>query len=96
MWANKSTPTLTGRNFSYCTGGVFVLSEILGKSPGARRIAMPRRNCSWPLGITNVQWVSRPRTFPNRRRLLVDQPRPTQIAQLYLDGGRWQGRPACG
>src|SRR5882762_4451113 len=86
-------PPPYGRNFSYCTGGVFVLSEILGKVTGTRTDRYAQEKLFLPLGITNVQWVFSPQNIPqtggglrlNSRDLL-------KIAQLYLDGGRWQGR----
>jgi CubicO group peptidase (beta-lactamase class C family) len=85
-------PPPYGRYFSYCTGGVFTLSEILGKSTGMRVDHYAQHKLFAPLGITNVQWVYSPLNIPqtggglrlNSRDLL-------KIGQLYLDGGRWQG-----
>ena len=80
-----------GRFFSYCTGGVFTLSEVIEKATGARTDRYAREKLFQPLGITNVEWVYSPMNVPqtggglrlNSRDLL-------KIAQLYLDGGRWQ------
>jgi len=57
-------PPPYGRNFSYCTGGVFVLSEILGKVTGARTDRYAQEKLFLPLGITMSNGCSRPRTFP--------------------------------
>ena len=81
-----------GCYFSYCTGGVFTLSEVLGKATGERTDRYAREKLFQPLGITNVEWVYSPMNVPqtggglrlNSRDLL-------KIAQLYLDGGKWQG-----
>lgn len=86
-------PPPYGRFFSYCTGGVFVLSEILEKATGLRADRYAQQVLFAPLGITNAQWVYSPLNIPqtggglrlNSRDLL-------KIGQLYLDGGRWQGR----
>ena len=86
-------PPPYGRFFSYCTGGVFVLSEILEKATGLRADRYAQQMLFAPLGITNAQWVYSPLNIPltggglrlNSRDLL-------KIGQLCLDGGRWQGR----
>jgi CubicO group peptidase (beta-lactamase class C family) len=57
-------PPPYGRYFSYCTGGVFVLSEVLQKATGARVDHYAREKLFLPLGITNVQWVYSPLNIP--------------------------------
>ena len=82
-----------GRNFSYCTGGVFTLSEVLTKSTGMRTDRYAQAKLFAPLGVTNVEWVYSPMNVPqtggglrlNSRDLL-------KIAQLYLNGGQWEGK----
>jgi CubicO group peptidase (beta-lactamase class C family) len=86
-------PPPYGRNFSYCTGGVFVLSEILEKVTGTRTDRYAQQKLFQPLGITNVQWVYSPLNVPQTGGGLRLTSRDLlKIAQLYLDGGRWQGR----
>src|SRR6202521_5246712 len=53
-----------GRNFSYCTGGVFTLSEVLEKATGTRTDRYAQQKLFSPLGITNVQWVYSPMNVP--------------------------------
>jgi CubicO group peptidase (beta-lactamase class C family) len=82
-----------GRFFSYCTGGAFTLSEVLQKATGERTDHYAQEKLFSPLGIRDAEWVYSPLDIPqtggglrlNSRDLL-------KIAQLYLDGGLWQGK----
>ena len=81
-----------GRYFSYCTGGVFTLSEVIGKATGARADLYARDKLFRPLGITNVEWVYSPLNIPQTGGGLRLTSRDLlKIAQLYLNGGEWQG-----
>src|SRR5258708_21050073 len=53
-----------GRYFSYCTGGVFKVSEVLEKANGMRTDHYARKKLFRPLGITNVEWVYSPMNVP--------------------------------
>jgi CubicO group peptidase (beta-lactamase class C family) len=82
-----------GRHFSYCTGGVFTLSEVLGKATGTRTDRYAREKLFQPLGITNVEWVYSPMNVPQTGGGLRLTSRDLlKIAQLYLDGGQSQGK----
>jgi CubicO group peptidase (beta-lactamase class C family) len=82
-----------GRNFSYCTGGVFTLSEVLGKATGVRTDRYAREKLFQPLGITNVEWVYSPLNVPQTGGGLRLTSRDLlKIAQLYLNRGEWQGK----
>jgi len=82
-----------GRYFSYCTGGVFILSEVLGKTTALRTDKYAERKLFAPLGIARAIWVYSPLNVPQTggglRLSSVDL---LKIAQLYLDGGKWRGR----
>ena len=82
-----------GRNFSYCTGGVFVLSEVLQKATGERTDHFAQEKLFGPLGITDAQWVYSPMNVPQTggglRLTSLDL---AKIGQLYLNGGAWQGQ----
>jgi CubicO group peptidase (beta-lactamase class C family) len=81
-----------GRYFSYCTGGVFVLSEVLEKATGMRTDHYAQQKLFSPLGITNVQWAYSPMNVPmTGGGLLLTSRDLLKVGQLYLDGGRWQG-----
>ncbi|MGA8300033.1 MAG: serine hydrolase [Terriglobales bacterium] len=93
----KEEPPKYGRNFSYCTGGVFVLSEVLQKATGMRADRYAQQKLFGPLGIDDQQWVYSPLNVPqtggglrlNSRDLL-------KIGQLYLNGGEWRGQNIVG
>jgi len=86
-------PPPYGRYFSYCTGGVFTLSEVLQEAAGVRTDRYAQEKLFAPLGITDVQWVYSPLNIPQTGGGLRLSGRDLlKIAQLYLDGGSWQGR----
>jgi CubicO group peptidase (beta-lactamase class C family) len=86
-------PPPYGRYFSYCTGGVFTLSEVLQKVTGVRTDRYAQERLFAPLGITDAQWVYSPLDIPQTGGGLRLSSRDLlKIAQLYLDGGVWQGR----
>jgi CubicO group peptidase (beta-lactamase class C family) len=89
----KVEPPLYGRYFSYCTGGVFTLSEVLQKATGQRADRYAEEKLFGPLGITDAQWVYSPLNIPQTGGGLRLTSRDLmKVAQLYLDGGVWQGR----
>ena len=72
------------RHFSYCTGGAFVLSEILEKTTGLRSDRYAEQRLFAPLGITNVQWVYSPLNVPQTGGgLRLTSPDLLKIGQLY-------------
>ena len=82
-----------GRNFSYCTGGVFVLSEVLQKVTGTRTDHYAQDKLFGPLGITDAQWVYSPMEIPQTGGGLRLSGRDLlKIGQLYLNAGSWQGK----
>ena len=82
-----------GRNFSYCTGGVFTLSEVIEKATGLRTDHYATEVLFQPLGISNVEWVYSPMDVPQTGGGLRLTSRDLlKIAQLYLNDGEWQGK----
>ena len=94
MRVGETTPAPPfGRNFSYCTGGVFVLSEVLTRTTGMRTDRYAQARLFDPLGIRSVSWVFSPLGVPQTGGGLRLTARDLlKIAQLYLDGGRWAGK----
>ena len=89
----KIDPPPYGRYFSYCTGGVFTLSEVLQKVTGVGADRYAEEKLFAPLGITDVEWVYSPLNIPQTGGGLRLSSRDLlKIAQLYLNGGSWQGR----
>lgn len=85
-----------GRHFSYCTGGVFVLSEVLAKTTGLRADKYAEQKLFAPLGISNAMWAYSPLNVPQTSGGLrfaspFASPDLRKIAQLYLDRGKWKG-----
>jgi CubicO group peptidase (beta-lactamase class C family) len=81
-----------GRSFSYCTGGVFVLSEVLQKATGARTDRYAQEKLFGPLGITDAQWVYSPLNIPQTGGGLRLSSRDLlKVAELYRSGGAWKG-----
>jgi CubicO group peptidase (beta-lactamase class C family) len=79
-----------GRNFSYCTGGVFTLSEVLAKVTGTRTDRYAQAKLFGPLGITRADWVYSPLNVPQTGGGLRLSSRDIlKVAQLYLTGGSW-------
>jgi CubicO group peptidase (beta-lactamase class C family) len=88
----KIDPPPYGRYFSYCTGGVFTLSEVLQKATGVRADRYAGEKLFGPLGITDEQWVYSPLNIPQTGGGLRLSSRDLlKIAQLYLNGGTWKG-----
>jgi CubicO group peptidase (beta-lactamase class C family) len=86
-------PPPYGRYFSYCTGGVFTLSEVLQKSTGERTDRYAQKKLFAPLGIADAQWVYSPLNIPQTGGGLRLSSRDLlKIAQFYLNGGSWQGK----
>jgi CubicO group peptidase (beta-lactamase class C family) len=82
-------PRPFGRAFSYCTGGVFLLSEILEKATGAATDKYAEAKLFRPLGIRSATWVYSPLGVPQTGGGLRLTARDlAKITQLYLDGGR--------
>lgn len=82
-----------GRNFSYCTGGVFVLSEVISKTTGVRTDKYAEQKLFGPLGITNVTWVYSPLNIPQTGGgLRLSSPDLLKVVQLCLNGGTWNGK----
>lgn len=82
-----------GRYFSYCTGGVFVLSEVLQKATGERTDLFARGKLFTPLGISDEQWVYSPLGIPQTGGGLRLTSRDLlKLAEMYRAGGTWRGK----
>ena len=81
-----------GRYFSYCTGAVFTLSEVLQKVTGQRTDHYAQQKLFGPIGITDAQWVYSPLHIPQTGGGLRLSSRDLlKVAELYRGGGMWQG-----
>jgi CubicO group peptidase (beta-lactamase class C family) len=84
-----------GRFFSYCTGSVFTLSEVIGEVTEIRADRYAPQKLFGPLGILNRAWVYSPLDIPQTggglRLTSLDL---LKFPQLYLNAGLWKGQPA--
>jgi len=86
-------PSPFGRYFSYCTGGVFVLSEVLQNVTGLRTDRYAQLKLFGPLGIADAQWVFSPMNIPmTGGGLRLSSRDLLKIADLYRSGGQWHGQ----
>ncbi len=89
----KEEPPAYGRYFSYCTGGVFTLSEVLARATGMRTDRYAQEEVFGPLGITDAVWVYSPLNVPQTGGGLRLTGRDLlKIAELYRAGGEWRGK----
>jgi len=88
----KADPPPYGRDFSYCTGGVFTLSEVLQKATGVRTDRYAQEKLFGPLGITDATWVYSPMNIPQTGGgLRLTSRELLKIAELYRTRGEWRG-----
>jgi CubicO group peptidase (beta-lactamase class C family) len=89
----KIEPPPYGRDFSYCTGGVFTLSEVLQKATALRTDRYAQEKLFGPLGITDAVWVYSPLNVPQTGGGLRLTSRDLlKIAEVYRAGGEWHGK----
>lgn len=84
-----------GRYFSYCTGGVFLLSEILTKTTGERTDRFAQRVLFDPMGIAakDVSWAYSPMDIPQTGGgLEFTSLDLLKFPQLVLQDGKWEGK----
>ncbi|HYC90212.1 MAG TPA: serine hydrolase [Thermoanaerobaculia bacterium] len=86
-------PIRSGKDYSYCTSGVFVLGQVIQRAAQTPIDQYARTKLFEPLGITKVQWPYSPyglaMTGGGLRLASRDW---LKLAQLYANGGTWSGK----
>ncbi|MFN0120114.1 MAG: serine hydrolase domain-containing protein [Blastocatellia bacterium] len=82
-----------GSGFTYCSGGMHLLSGILSRVTGMNEEAYARRRLFAPLGIGAAPWPSDPQSVSHGFGNLHLTPRDmAKYGWLYLNKGRWNGK----
>jgi len=91
-WSTRPKDSPYGRSFSYCTGGVVTLGELLARATHTPTQDFARKTLFAPLGIDKAEWAISPTGTAIAGNWLKMRSRDwLKLAQLYANGGTWKG-----
>jgi CubicO group peptidase (beta-lactamase class C family) len=92
-WTLRPEKSPYGRAFSYCTAGTALLGPLLEKVSRQSVPEFAAAHLFTPLGIDQVKWQFQPKgTAMTGGGLQLRSVDLMKLGQLYLNGGRWEGR----